>query len=561
LEGIGRQLTSSIDLRKISEIILTKTTAITNAEAGLVSLYDEHGKNLEAIIYAGYPHHAFDDKSVVQKGISQQALDTGQIQRINDVSKSETYVKLRETTKSQLTVPIVRDRKTLGYITLESDRIAGFSVEDSHFVSQITNQAVIAIDNARLFRRITEARDRMQIILDTMDEGLILIDYRGNIALANSRIKLLGLESEEVLEKYVPDLLIQPNMKFWEKIGFNAANDVDRLLQNLKTTGSWRPYTPHLYAAEGDDGVAYVQRYIIPVPDENGHTMGALLVFYDKTEEQELDRARQELSRMIVHDLRSPLTSVMTSMKLLQEYVPKDTSYYKLVKTTTDASRRAIRKLLGRVDSLLDIAKMESGRLELDRDLVELEGIVENVVHELRPLANELDIALVTQIDDDVPLLNVDMDKVERLLLNLVDNALKYSPMESKVIIRAGLQNEVGREPEFIRVDVVDNGPGVPDNYKESLFNSFVQVEGRKKVRRGVGLGLAFCKLVAEAHHGRIWVENNPGGGSIFAFTLPIASLGRLPGDDDMDFDLSSFKLGGDDDEEEPEQATWKLDK
>lgn len=84
-----------------------------------------------------------------------------------------------------------------------------------------------------------------------------------------------------------------------------------------------------------------------------------------------------------------------------------------------------------------------------------------------------------------------------------------------------------------MRIDVIDNGLGVPDEYKVSLFKEFVQVEGRQRVRRGVGVGLTFCKLVAEAHGGRIWIEDNPEGGSIFAFTLPVAVMARLPDDDE----------------------------
>ena len=90
-----------------------------------------------------------------------------------------------------------------------------------------------------------------------------------------------------------------------------------------------------------------------------------------------------------------------------------------------------------------------------------------------------------------------------------------------------------GAPEGFVRADVIDNGPGIPDEYKSTIFDSFMQVEGRQKVRRGVGLGLSFCKLVVEAHDGRIWIEDNPdGGGSIFSFTLPVANLARFSDDE-----------------------------
>ncbi|PJF22590.1 MAG: hypothetical protein CUN56_05200, partial [Phototrophicales bacterium] len=144
----------------------------------------------------------------------------------------------------------------------------------------------------------------------------------------------------------------------------------------------------------------------------------------------------------------------------------------------------------------------------------------------LKPLADELNITVVPELDENLPLLNIDEDKVERLLLNLVDNAIKYSPTNSEIHIRAYPMDD-----EIIRVDVLDNGPGVPDDYKTTLFDSFVQIEGRRNVRRGVGLGLSFCKLVVDAHHGKIWVEDNQPTGSIFAFTLPVAKINPLEGD------------------------------
>jgi signal transduction histidine kinase len=222
---------------------------------------------------------------------------------------------------------------------------------------------------------------------------------------------------------------------------------------------------------------------------------------------------------MIIHDLRSPLTAVTTSLKLMTEIVPKDSDIRPLVETTADASRRAIRKILSRVDSLLDISRMESGFINLDTKPTELATLVDSVCIELSPLAHELNITIQTEIPDDLPLLAIDSDKVERVLLNLLDNALKFAPMGSVVTIRSSLNSD---KPGFSRTDVIDGGPGVPDEYKTRLFDRFVQVQGRSGKRRGSGLGLTFCRLVAEGHGGRIWIEDNPGGGSVFSLTLPV---------------------------------------
>lgn len=540
LAGIGRVLTSTVDLKTICELILTHTLEATGSSIGAVALHDDNGGNLRVLAQSGYPEAVLQGDMILNAGVNRRALETGESQRVDDTRQTGDYSYLVKTTRSQLTVPIMRGKEYLGFIALESDRLGAFSDEDSHFVAQLANQAVIAIDNARLFTRITEARDRMQVILDAMDEALILVNARGKIALANPRIDLIGLEPDALVNQQITDLLkadAVPN--FAKKLGFNTEQELESLLHMLST--SWddeEEPEPHLFVASDDAGMRYIQRFIIPIRDEGGQIMGALLVFYDKTEEQELNRAREELSRMIVHDLRSPLTAVTTSLKLLREVVPKESDFYNVVATTTEASRRAVKKLLGRVDSLLDISKMQSGRLTIDPDLTDLPTLADSVCVELSPLAHELNINVTSQIDGDVPLLNIDADKVERLLLNLVDNALKYSPSQSTVIIRAYPPDD-----DFVRVEVVDNGPGIPAEYKESLFDSFVQVKGRAAVRRGVGLGLAFCKLVADAHGGRIWFEDNPEGGSIFAFTLPVAQMAYLPDDLPSTQDEDRFSL------------------
>ncbi|MEQ8673662.1 MAG: GAF domain-containing protein [Aggregatilineales bacterium] len=533
LASAGSLLASTIDQTKIGELVLSHAIDATYADAGIVAFYDDDSDDEGLVVAAQeqYPPKIFAQEETLRAFIGTEALTTMQPYLI--VEPEHTAIKMTDgqSAKSQLNVPILRDRGRVGFIILQSATSDHFDDEDAHFVAQMATQTVIAADNARLFKRITEARDRLQVILDAMDEAILLVDARGKIALANPRIKMLGLEPEKLIDKSLREVVNNDDLKSFKRFGFDSAPDALSVVDDLKSHRGWKGYTPNLYSLSTEQGTVYIQRYIIPVRDENDQVMGALMVFYNKTEEEELNNAREQLSRMIVHDLRSPLTAVTTSIKLLRELVPQESEYWQLVDTTTDASRRAIHKLLARVDSLLDISKMESGRLAIDQDVTELDNLADSVCIELSPLAKELEVTLVTEISDNVPLMNIDGDKVERLLLNLVDNALKYSPANTVVTIRAYAPGENDAPEGFVRTEVVDQGPGIPEDYKESLFESFMQVHGRKKVRRGVGLGLTFCKLVAEAHGGRIWIEDNPEGGSIFVFTLPIINATRLPED------------------------------
>jgi signal transduction histidine kinase len=143
----------------------------------------------------------------------------------------------------------------------------------------------------------------------------------------------------------------------------------------------------------------------------------------------------------------------------------------------------------------------------------------------MSPLALELNVTLTVNVPTSLPSLNIDAEKIERVLLNLVDNAIKFTPANGYVSISAHEPGKMGAEDNFVRVEVCDTGPGVPGQHKERLFDRFAQIDGQRGQRRGTGLGLTFCKLAVEAHGGQIWIEDNPQGGAIFAFTLPVFKL------------------------------------
>ncbi|MBN1967046.1 MAG: PAS domain-containing protein, partial [Anaerolineae bacterium] len=348
----------------------------------------------------------------------------------------------------------------------------------------------------------------------------------GQIALANPRVEsLLGLAPHMIIDVPVVGLLADPLLGLAERLGFRP-EALQGLIDEL-AEGRW------VDSSQAEGRVTYeiavpkqrvLERTQAPVRDASGRVMGVLMVFSDITEEHELTQAREDLSSMIVHDLRGPLTAITTSLKLLGEIASPDDPLGKAVRQTTDTSSRAVRKLLSLVDSLLDISKMESGIITLDRIPTALPPICASVVDELFPLAQELDVDLLVDVPDELPLLDIDPEKTERILLNLVDNAIKFTPSYERVVIRGYMPGTAGTPEGFLRIEVQDAGPGIPDEYKERLFDRYTQLEGQRGRRRGTGLGLTFCRLAVEAHGGRIWVEDNPQGGTVFAVTLPVAT-------------------------------------
>jgi PAS domain S-box-containing protein len=525
LANLGRQLTATMNMTAIGDLVLARALEMCHATAGLIII--RHEADWIILAQSGdLPTPLLP--LTVQQTITGQVLQTGQPIRYHDIRQETAYPALNRSTRSQLTVPVLRNSATLGAITLESDRIGEFSEEDSYFVTQLANQMVIAIDNTRLFEDIAEARDQLAVIVNAVTDGMILIDKTGNIALANPRVDLIGLKSELLLNQNIEGLLEKPELDLAERLGFQSDQKLRKLLKELRAADSWVGVEPHSYTVESDNKTRYIQREVIPIPGADGEPEGMLLVIYDETEQKELAQMRQDLSDMLVHDLRSPLSAVTTGLKLLREVVPPDNDLRPVVESTTETSQRAIRKLMSRVNSLLDISKMQNGQVSLETEPTELTTLADNVCLELNPLAQELSVLLKSQVDDHLPPLAVDADKVERVLQNLVDNALKFAPAETTVTIRSYPPGTDGAAPQYVRIDVMDQGPGVPDEYKERLFERFVQIKGRRGTRRGSGLGLTFCRLVVEAHGGRIWVADNPTGGSIFALTLPLTNLTRF---------------------------------
>jgi len=230
----------------------------------------------------------------------------------------------------------------------------------------------------------------------------------------------------------------------------------------------------------------------------------------------ELERLRQETTDLIVHDIRNPLNCIEASLELLQVVLPEDVlaSCAKII----DLALGSCKDVQALVDSLLEVAGMESGELVLDLQPISLLPLITDTVNRLRLLAEQYNITLELDVPAELPSIQGDGTRLERVLDNLLDNALKYTPEGGLITVAVRLVN--GQ----VEVRVADTGPGIPPEHRERIFDRFTRVPGSEGRRRGLGLGLAFCRSVIEAHGGRIWVESEVGRGSTFAFTIPVKS-------------------------------------
>ncbi len=519
LAVLSRSLSSSVDVGSMCEQVLDEVLSVTDAETGLLVLLDDIASTPQIGAARGIEDAQTQFASVIA-ALRQIDPASGAFVIRRDMHTVGMPPFLTEDSNALLIVPMVQASFLFGVIWLEHSSPSGFGAEDIRFVEQISNQAVIALENGRMFQRREADRERLVRLLDTMVEGIMMIDRQGDVVLANPRMSMVGLVSEDLLHTNFLELLEVEGLMFAERVGFTSREEAVAFVLHMDSYTEQHEATTYNVALPNGSQRA-VERRIVPVSSSDRASLGLMLVFYDRTAQQELERSREELTNMIIHDLRSPLTAVTTSQRLLNEMIPKESPYWSVVESATGISRRAVKKILNRVDSLLDIAKMQSGGMLVERRSTDFGEIARSVIEELAPLAKELDIEVALIGDGDIPNIDVDSDKIERVMLNFIDNALKYSSKHSQVSIHCFPHAEADG---FIRIEVRDQGPGIPENYKSRLFDGFVQVEGRRSARGGVGLGLTFAKLTIEAHGGRVWIEDNPGGGSIFAFTLPTAS-------------------------------------
>lgn len=235
----------------------------------------------------------------------------------------------------------------------------------------------------------------------------------------------------------------------------------------------------------------------------------------EKQRLEDLQRLRQETTELIIHDLRNPLGAIAMAWRMLNMLLPAEERQAQA--EILSIGQANIDRMQRLIDTLLEVSRLETGEAELRKEPLDLAGMAADLARRQSILAQD-GIAFHLALPPNLPCPLADRDKIERVLANLVDNALKYSPSGGVVTIGAICW------PGEVEISVTDQGPGIPEVERQRVFERFAQVAGGERPRRrGFGLGLTYCRLTVERHGGRIWVEPGEGGqGSRFAFTLPL---------------------------------------
>jgi PAS domain S-box-containing protein len=411
------------------------------------------------------------------------------------------------------------DGHLLGILSLDvpADRQLP-SLEVAQALQLFANQAVTAIENASLFQQVIEARDRLQAILDSTHEGIMMLNEDGIILLVNPAIqRRIGLPRDEIVGLALIDLL---------RKGSRGGREIRQaLLEELRRGQQALRDDPQI-TLQGDfevhfGGLRAFEWLSAPVQDRHGQTLGRILVLRDVTETREVERMREDLSSMIVHDLRGPLTAFLGALETLlrKEGGPLTEVQQTLLGVAHDGGKQ----MLGMVSTLLDIRRLEVGKMPLDFSRTHLSQVAQGAVAPFESLAQEQRLTILVEVSPQLPPVQADAEKITRVFENLLHNAIRFS-------FPGGIIRLTAREQDgVVQCTVEDHGVGIPESELGKVFEKFFQAH-RTGAPRGTGLGLAFCRLAVEAHGGRIWVESREGQGSSFHFTLPIWTEGS-PGE------------------------------
>ncbi len=407
-------------------------------------------------------------------------------------------------TGSAIGLPMEKDGYMYGVMTLIHPDVDFFEDETITFLSAIVDMLSSAIGNAVVLNATPKDEGRYQWLFEDAAVPIVITNLDGYIVEANRK-------ACEFLRYKRQDLLGLPITAI-HRMGTGPVGA--NRFQSLHT-GMEVEFRSMAWASDGSD-VPVIVRARRLFFDNNDVIAW---VEQDISAQMELDQLRQDLTAMVYHDLRGPLHTIYSSLSTLARLLANNNQ--PSILDLLQVGIRSTRQLSRLVESLLDIQRLEEGKAVLNTKATSLHNLLANAAQLVQPLASESNQRLAFDLVDDLPYVTCDSDMILRVITNLMENAVKYTPMGGQIKLSAAL-TEGGA-----RISVSDSGPGIPRHMQRQIFDKFSRVK-YKDAPKGVGLGLAFCRLAVEAHGGQIWVESEPGQGSVFSFTLPIYEQAQL---------------------------------
>ena len=411
----------------------------------------------------------------------------------------------RETFGSVICTPLIHGGESIGALIVIASKRHGrlFWTEDVYMLELLGTQAAVAIVHNRLFKeqeelaqQVNVARLQLEAVLDSTESPVLAVDRRFRLIFANPAAKALFSVGDAAIDQPVQELLPQAVLP----------KNYLGVLRYLKR------YQAYTYEVTHGEKVYLCSLTCLGRP----RIRGWVAVLNDVTQLKELDRIKSEMVRMTSHDLKNPLQAAMANLDLLQEDLMSGAQEEAWESVTViDKQLQRMERI---IRGILDLERVKSGRLSLE--MCPPSRIVHSVIYELHERALDGKITLETDVADGLPEFACDVEQFERAIINLVENAIKFTPAGGLVILRARQENGA------LLFEVKDTGVGIEEELQTRVFDRFYRAnqKGTEHVT-GSGLGLSLVKAVVENHRGKVWLESQPGEGTTFFVEIPIVQM------------------------------------
>ncbi|MGN6810518.1 MAG: GAF domain-containing protein [Thermomicrobiales bacterium] len=521
LHAAGLALADTLEPQELYQALLGAIrAAISCDDATLYTLDDESRMQLGATLHPAaelppaFPsgHHLID-----------WSLQQGQSLLFNDAPSEPLYrpVPGLPAPRHLLIVPLLAVGQVRGSIVLRRMEGDPFTLNDLRLIESIAAQAAVTLHNVRLHAETSGAAADLRVVLESIEQGVVMTDHTGRIRLANRR-------RGELLTLNVRDLVGRTVLEVAEEGIMQRTRDPRAFYSRLR----WLQAHPDDIATDeitlSRPASRVLERYSGPMRDPVTEvTVGRIEVYTDVTEARRLERAKDEFLATASHELKTPITTLGGYLELLgrQAEQPAGPDLARLNRYIVTA-RGELARLLRLSEDLLEVARIEAGRLTLQLKLGDLAATIRETVEHLGRQQNGRLRGHRLLCQFEAPLTAVfDALRIGQVLNNLLENALKYSPAGTEIHIEAA--STAGEAVVGVR----DEGIGVPPEEREKLFQPFYRARNASDGSpEGLGLGLYISRGIIEGHGGRMWVESAPGGGSIFRVALPMLES-RSPAD------------------------------
>jgi two-component system, sensor histidine kinase and response regulator len=371
--------------------------------------------------------------------------------------------------------------------------------------------------------------------MDERQKILAVDDAPDNLVLLDRLLKRQGFDvvkassGKECLAKSAtehPDLIIldvaMPEMNGFETLTHLRGNEITKDIPVIILTANSKD------AKSIEEGFSLgADEYLTKPIDQDELIARVRSILRVVKAEREIEQLKADFQSMLVHDLRSPLSVIIGVLELgaAGEFDQNPAEMKEFLNSALETSQ----KMLGLINDILDVAKLEAGKLQLNKQPNDVNVIVAGAVARLKVLAREKGITLKMELDENLPICECDSGKMEQVVTNLVGNALKFTPREGEVIVRTSgrlFGDEVpGLKGEYVALEFADSGVGISEEEIPLIFDRYRQAKSAKgATQKGTGLGLTIVKRVTEAHGGKVFVESTPGKGTKFTVVIPAGS-------------------------------------